>query len=286
MIRLVSDLHIDINKDSNFKFRYLNDYDALFIAGDIAGSYQKETKFLKKLSKQINKPIFVVAGNHLGYDYYTKEEELDSYLYGYKKENPLDGTKQFSIDYIKNNTPNNVYYLDNEYIEFQDYIIFGGCMYSDYKLYPNEDLSKRSGEAYLNDFRYVRIYDKELNIVRIVNTDDYQEYFKIFMDKLNNCIKETNKNIIVLSHFCPSIKSISDKYLNQGNIYLNASYASNLEQFIINNPRIKYWFCGHCHDPKEYEIEQCKVYMYPYGYKGYEQTIPVKKWEGRLVNIQ
>ena len=45
MIRLVSDLHIDVNRDGNFGFRN-KQQDALFIAGDIAGSYEKEIKWL------------------------------------------------------------------------------------------------------------------------------------------------------------------------------------------------------------------------------------------------
>ena len=48
-IRIVSDLHVDVNKDGNFGFRH-EDQDVLFIAGDIAGSYDKEIKFLKGLS--------------------------------------------------------------------------------------------------------------------------------------------------------------------------------------------------------------------------------------------
>lgn len=289
MIRLVSDLHIDVNRDGNFGFKN-KEQDALFIAGDIAGSYQKEIKWLKGLTSTVKSPIFVVCGNHLGYDYYTREEELDMYLYGYKKQNPLEGTKQWSIDYIKKNIPDNVHYLDNEYVEWNNYIIFGGCMYSDYHLYENEDLCKRSGEAYLNDFRYVHIYDKEYNVVRPVNTDDYQKYFSIFMDKLQKCIektKDSGKDIIILSHFTPSIRSISERYLNQGNIYLNASYASNLDDFIRANKRIKYWFCGHCHDSKDYMIEQCRVVMEPYGYHvNGEQKIQPRKWYGKEINIQ
>ena len=198
-MRLVSDLHIDYNKDGNFAFRYCND-DALFIAGDIAGSYEKEVKFLKGLTTTVKCPIFVVAGNHLGYDYYKSEYDV---LFGIKKVNPLESTKQWSIDYIKNHVPKNIYYLDNEWKEWNNYIVFGGTMYSDYKLYENIDLSKRSGEHYLNDFRYVHIYDKEMNVVRPVNTDDYQKFFDVFIQKLEQCIKETDKDIIVLSHFCP-----------------------------------------------------------------------------------
>lgn len=284
LIRVVSDLHVDVNKNGNFAFRN-KPTDALFIAGDIAGSYDREVKFLNGLTSTLNCPIFAVPGNHLGYEYYTRQEELDSYLFGYKKANPLEGTKQWSIDYIKKNIPYNVHYLDNEYTELADYIVFGGCMYSDYKLYPNEDLCKRSGEAYLNDFRLVHIYDKNLNVVRLVNTDDYQVYFKLFMNKLVDCINNTTKDIIVLSHFCPSIKCISNKYLNQGNIYLNASYASNLDDFIENNPRIKYWICGHCHDAQDFMIGNCRIILSPYGYKGHEQTISATKWLGTEIEV-
>lgn len=278
-ICLVSDLHIDINKDGNFGFRHTNP-DALFIAGDIAGDYKREEKFLKGLTKDLSCPIFVVAGNHLGYDYYKNQYEE---LWG-TKVNPLEGEKQWSINHIKSNIPENVHYLDNEYVELDDYIVFGGCMYSDYKLYPNEDLSKRSGEQFLNDFRFVRILDKK--VVRPINTDDYQRLHQIFLDKLKDCLAKTDKDVIVLTHFAPSIKSVSDKYLNQGNIYINASYASNMEQFILDNPRIKYWYHGHVHDHFDYTVGQCRVVCEPYGYhsNGEQKTSP-KKWYGKEIEI-
>ena len=279
--RLVSDLHIDVNRDGNFGFRH-KECDVLFIAGDIAGDYRREEKFLNGLATDLTCPIFVVAGNHLGYDYY-KNQALEG-LWEIKP-NPLDGEKLWSINHIKKNVPENVHYLDNDYVELENYIVFGGCMYSDYKLYPNEDLSKRSGEMYLNDFRYVRIHDKKLNVVRPINTDDYQNLHKKFVQKLKKCIKETDKDIIVLSHFAPSIQSISDKYLDQGNVYLNASYASNMEDFILQNGRIKYWHHGHVHDSFDYMIGQCRVICSPYGYSGREQKISPKKWYGKEIEI-
>ena len=279
--RLVSDLHIDVNRDGNFGFRH-KECDVLFIAGDIAGDYRREEKFLNGLATDLTCPIFVVAGNHLGYDYY-KNQALEG-LWEIKP-NPLDGEKQWSINHIKKNVPENVHYLDNDYVELENYIVFGGCMYSDYKLYPNEDLSKRSGEMYLNDFRYVMIHDKKLNVVRPINTDDYQNLHKKFVQKLKKCIKETDKDIIVLSHFAPSIQSISNKYLDQGNVYLNASYASNMEDFILQNERIKYWHHGHVHDSFDYMIGQCRVICSPYGYSGREQKISPKKWYGKEIEI-
>ena len=275
-IKLVSDLHIDINKDNNFKFRY-EDYDVLFIAGDIAGSYIKEKEFLEKLGNQIKKPIYVIAGNHLGYDY--------CYIPVFDFQKPIQGTKQWSIDYLKKHVPENVHYMDNEYVKLGNYILFAGTMYSDYKLYPNQYLSIRAGGSWLNDFRYVHIYDKKQKIIRRITPYDYIKYYSSFMRKLKKCLKETTEDIILLTHFTPSIKCISDKYLNTGDTYLNASYASNMEKFILKNPRIKYWHCGHCHDSKDFMIGQCRVILEPYGYFGGEQTVKPAKWSGKTIEV-
>lgn len=285
--RIVSDLHVDVNRDGNFGFRHL-DQDILFIAGDIAGSYERELKFLQGLSKDITCPIYVVAGNHLGYDYHTNDY-YDYYTGDYfgsfhgKKANPLQGTKQWSIDYLKKNMPENITYLDNDYVDIGDYIVFGGTMYSDYKLYPDQELNQRVGEQYLNDFRYVHIKDKD--VIRPVNTDDYIKYHAKFMRKLKKCIKETDKDIIVLAHFAPSIKSIESKYL-KGIVQLNASYASNMEQFILDNPRIKYFIHGHVHSSFDYSIGQCQVLCCPFGYHiNGEQRLSAKKWNGMEIDL-
>lgn len=279
-IKITSDLHIDINKDSNFGFRINPDYDALFIAGDIAGGWENEEKFLNSISK-LNIPVYAIAGNHLGYDY---KNDPYTYISSVYDSTPTKiGTKQWSIDYLKKNTPDNIHYMDNEYIDLGNYILFAGTMYSDYKLYPNKNLSIQAGGAWLNDFRYVYIEDKKC--IRRITPYDYIKYHSLFMRRLRKCIKETDKDIIVMTHFCPSEKSISDKYLKGNDVYLNASYASNMEKFIINNPRIKYWICGHVHHEHEYEIGQCKIISCPYGYFGREQKVKPRKWFGKTIEI-
>lgn len=274
-IKLVSDLHVDINKDGNFGFRHDN-FDILLIAGDVAGGYEREKKFLDGLSKDITCPIYVIAGNHLGYDYSYSPERI--YMSAIDR---LCGTKQWSIDFLKNNLPENVHYMDNEYIDLGNYILFAGTMYSDYKLYPNKALCIQAGGAWLNDFRYVHIYDKKQKVIRRITPYDYIKYHSLFMRRLRKCIKETNKDIIVMTHFCPSIKSISEKYLKGNDIYLNASYASNMEKFILDNPRIKIWCTGHVHHQHEYQIGGCRVISAPYGYHtNGEQKQSPKKWHG------
>ena len=279
-IKIASDLHVDLNKDGNFGFRH-DKFDMLLIAGDIAGSYRKEKKFLDGLSKDITVPIYVIAGNHLGYDY--SNDKLFSICFGIN--NNIDGTKQWSINYLKKNLPNNIHYMDNDWVDIGDYVLFGGTMYSNYELYENHDLCKSCGLNWLNDFKYVYEYFPKEKIIRPITPEDYCAWFKKFKRRLNKCIKETEKDLIIMTHFCPSIKSISNEYLKGNEKYLNASYASNLESYIKKNPRIKLWICGHVHHAHEYQIGECKVISCPYGYFGREQKVSPKKWHGKDFEI-
>ena len=282
-ILVVSDLHVDINKCNYFGFMdKLDNVDLVLIAGDISGGYHSESVFLNKL-KQLDKSFVVVAGNHLGYDY---NKIIAKNVWG----DVLVGTKDWSIQYLKKQCSN---YLENEYIKMGDKIIFGATMYTDYKLYGNKSLNicKNTSERWLNDFRYVHTYDKKENIIRPITADDYINRFKLFKRKLNKMLKETTEDVIIVTHFAPSVKSISEKYLNQRptltnpGYYLNAVYASNLEKFIKDNPRIKLWAHGHVHDCFDYYIGDCRVVCHPYGYHGYEQSLKPEEYYGLTLNL-
>ena len=52
---------------------------------------------------------------------------------------------------------------------------------------------------------------------------------------------------------------------------MNGAYSSDLNDFILDNPQIKYWTHGHTHEPFRYMIGQCEVICNPRGYKYYEQ---------------
>jgi hypothetical protein len=51
---------------------------------------------------------------------------------------------------------------------------------------------------------------------------------------------------------------------------MNGGYASDLSEFILDNPEIKFWTHGHMHDPSDYMIGDCRVICNPRGYVGYE----------------
>lgn len=289
-IRVVSDLHVDINGTN---FDKLNDL--LLIAGDTAGSCNAEIDFLK------DKKFIAVGGNHLGYEY--QNERLKRTMLMGKDYDPTIETKQ---DCIKRLTTQYKefpqVYLENNYIKHEGIIIFGGTMYSDYNLYKRKywnledskettvSISKDTGRHWLNDFR--RVYTKDKKIIRPMDPDDYVKYFRQFKKALKKCLEETTEDIIVVTHFCPSKKSISPTYRNDRptfrhpGFWLNASYASNLENFIKKNPRIKLWACGHCHWETSYKIGDCTVVMAPYGYYEHDTPVSPQEYEGKLLDIQ
>ena len=294
-IRIISDLHVDVNKrymeiefgDYGF-LKHTFETDIILVAGDTAGSSYKEHEFFSILrNEDVMTPVIAVGGNHLGYDYY-KYRQTNAML-GYN--NPLDQTKEDCIKQMKKDPF--VTYLDNDYIEQDNYIIYGGTMYSDFLLYgkKQKDACKNNSERWLNDFRYVYTFDKKQNMVRPVTSDDYEKWFKKFIRGLNKCIKETNKDIIVLSHFAPSIKSIESKYLNKPDRFsqpgssINAVYASNLEDYIKDNPRIKLWVHGHVHSSFDYNIGQCRVVCEPYGYFHDEGTLVPHEYMGKIIEL-
>ena len=289
-IRVISDLHVDVNRTQYFGFMdNPENVDLNIICGDVAGDYIREEDFLKTLDI----PTICICGNHLGYNY-DSIQKVNLYM-GIGQRDVRDCTKE---DCIKKLTKmdfsnGNVTYLENEYLSFGDYIIFGGCMYSDFRLYGNKhkENCKITALRWLNDFRYVYTYDKNKKLVRPIDPKDYCTWYNRFMRKLKKCIEENqDKKIIVVTHFAPSIKSIDSKYLNKPNRFsspgseLNAVYANNLEQFIMDNPQIKYWFHGHVHSCFDYNIGNCRVVCNPFGYK-HENKIKTTHYLGKVLEI-
>ena len=69
--------------------------------------------------------------------------------------------------------------------------------------------------------------------------------------------------VIIVTHHAPSPHSIDKKY--EGDL-LNAAFASNLNQYIIQNPQIRVWAHGHVHNPCDYILGETRVVCCPFGY--------------------
>lgn len=244
-IRILSDLHLDINR--NYPIEYDKNTEEVFtvIAGDTSGYPEDTIKFLKE-NQYIKNGVFV-SGNHIVYN----DERLDirSLQDILKKEFPKES---------------NITYLENDYKVVNDIVFVGATLWTDYKYCGQQETNMWIASRYMNDFRWGRWKDSDGNIQRLEPSNCLQMHEES-ISYIDNITKQyPNNKIVVVTHHCPSPKCLSDKYINSS---INASYISDLEQFILDRPNICAWCCGHIHNSIEFLIGNCKVISNPRGYQ-------------------
>lgn len=278
-IRVLSDLHYDYNSyklDSYIIYGFeneINNTDLVLIAGDIGGSSEVEQKFLDRLQSRItgNTKVCVVCGNHLGYNMIS----TTNYFKNTKESQLLDLRLKYAKD--------NIFYLENDFVDLGEYVVVGCCLYTDFSLYNYKDLNKNNAEKYMNDFRYVLTMEYDNGVIRTVTPDDYEKWFNNSVEYIKKmCKRFENKKIILLTHFLVTPQSISLKYIADE---LNPFYCTNLEQLLLDNPNIVLVVCGHSHEPSDIQIGDIRVILEPYGYCGKEQDLLPQGYYGKVIEI-
>lgn len=241
-IRIISDIHTDINQDKNYQFDFGDDF--VVNCGDTAGDRITTADWVRTFMKR---GIFV-EGNHLGYNRIT-------YDFG--------DTKEESIKYLKKHFKNgDVRFLENNTYIIAD-IVFAGCtLYTDFNLYEKPvyclDLARKS----MNDFRYVKVKDKEL--IRTLTPQDTIKWHKRSINFINKtCNRYPDKKIIVVTHYAPSADCISEEY--KGDM-LNAAFTSDLEWVMKENDNLVLWCHGHMHTDVDFTKYGTRVVCCPWGY--------------------
>lgn len=271
-INLISDLHLDINNATILDYGFiksLSDIDVLLIAGDTSGSFHNECNNLNMLEEYIETnglktKVLAIGGNHSFYDYDIEHI-----------------TKTRGIQFLRerfNSFP--VMYLENDFVQIDDIVFWGATFYTDLNL-KHDIQSAVFYSRYLNDFRYVYkdVDTKYDNLEKIIQPCDYIKWNKESFEKLQEVVKKDFvKKIIVLTHHAPNGKSISEEYVNEDT---NPLYASDFSEFILDNPKIKYWCHGHIHTPSDYYIGDTRILCNPHGYNNNK----VKSYKGIIFDI-
>ena len=243
LLRIISDIHCDININDEIKYDFGNDF--VICCGDISGDRFKTAEWIKKYIKR----GIVVAGNHLGYNWISGDEE-----------DTLDN----SIKYLQNEFSDEpIYFLENQHIEIDNVIFIGCILFTDFNLYNDELLSRMTAYRSMNDYRYVKIlkYKK----VKLMSPDEQIIRHKRSKKYIENiCKKNPDKKIVVITHHAPSEQSIEYKYKND---LLSSAFASNLESLIEKYPNIKLWCHGHVHHVCDYKVFDTRIVANPRGYR-------------------
>lgn len=264
-IRIISDIHADYNAHKKYKFNFESDY--VINCGDTAGNAKACIKWISNNMKR----GLLVMGNHFGYS--SAFPELD------QKPSPLDiSNNEPLLRHPKNSKSNQMLLLSKKYTrdeklrfisnskaELDNIIILGTTLYTDFALYGDEHIEESMYQAkhFINDFRLitvrghrkytrtpdgwkVKMVKREEGIPRLYTPEDHAYYFNFSFNFLKEKVEEyKDKKIIIATHFAPSPYSLDPKYAGSP---LNPFFASNLNEFIINNPQIRLWAHGHCVD--------------------------------------
>lgn len=243
-VRILSDLHIDQNRHLELEDK--NTF--TIIAGDISKNPNISIDWIRA---NLRKGLFI-EGNHA----FTNEGLPLQVIYDRLR-------LSFPID-------NNISFLQNEYKEINNKIFIGCTLWTDFKLGGYYSFTKNYG-SYRSLDSYIRgnILDENLQKRKLTMDDTIKEFNKsiAYIDYV--CKSNPNKDVIVISHHCPSMVCSAPKFKDS---ILNPALISYLDPFILSHKNIKAWICGHCHrDPLDTYIGQCRILMNSRGYTNFNE---------------
>jgi hypothetical protein len=120
----------------------------------------------------------------------------------------------------------------------------------------------------MNDYRAIENYYSDTGFYHKL-TPEYTyrlhnntlEYFQ------QSLASYQDQPVVVITHHAPSFQSIHERYRGD---HMNAGYASDLSEFILAHPQIKYWVHGHTHTDFDYQVGSTRVLCNPRGYYPHE----------------
>lgn len=234
-----SDVHLDhwCNTDDYESFIPERNSDVLLIAGDIATMEENNLIKIKRFFDVMKSRYSDIMVVLGNHDYWgsTLECAIEQY-------------KKFGVTV-----------LNNEALSLcDDVVLYGGTMWTR----VTDPVMQWVVHRWMNDSRYIDGY----NISRL--NHEYDSFMTGLAEKLE-C--DDGKIFVVCSHHAPSYQSSHPFFRSS----ITCGYCNNDDEFIANQPQIKYWIHGHVHNTNDYTIENCMVKCNPRGYP-HERHLPYK----------
>lgn len=259
-VNVISDLHLE------FDDLVLPGGDVLILSGDIC-----EAKNVKK--DQYSEDAVQFKFEHKRSDRYIRffVEECAKYkhvLYVMGNHEHYGFRFDKTYNHLKANLPDNIVLLEKESVEIDGVLFVGATLWTDCNnADPITMYTLRHG---MNDYRVIQNQYEDKNLYfKLIPEFTYADHImaKRFIGKTAE--ENPDKTIVVVTHHSPSKRSIKPKY--EKDFHMNGGYSSNLDEFVMDHPNIKFWTHGHTHDTFDYMIDQCRVICNPRGYSGYEE---------------
>lgn len=218
---------------------YLEDYRT----DDTARSLKKSFGSLCKLAQDYNRVYFMV-GNHEFYNGCF-----------------CDGLEPYNRWFREHNLDPKFQAINNEVVELNDrWVAFCCTLWTD--MNRDDPLTHEVVGHGMNDFRLIRQYhDSPLTFTTQLAYQEFQQSKQFLTEAYE---KYKDRNIVVITHHAPSFHSCAREFVQDH--HFNGGYYSNLDEFILDRPSIKWWIHGHTHHNVDYKIGECNVITNQRGY--------------------
>lgn len=246
-----SDLHIEFASPK----APLLEGENIILAGDIsvlrclnpvmndAGNRKCRDRTLKffEIIQENFKNVYYLTGNHESYNFNI---DLES-------------------EYISKYLPGVIHLNDSEVQIDEKTVLLGGSLWTDFN---NENpLTMEVVRRGMNDFKL--IYTGENDSFKPEHALEKHRKTMIFLKDAVE--RNKNKKIVIATHHAPSFKGINRSH---GGNNLDYGYATDLSEFILDNPQIKAWVFGHTHIQTWFNVGDTVCYSNARGYEGYEKS--------------
>jgi hypothetical protein len=184
-----------------------------------------------------------------------------------------NGVFENSADILKNFLKDSgVVFLDKTSTQLPgDIALWGGTLWTDFC--GQNPIYMEAARRGMNDYYVIQTGNRTLKPIDIIG-----EHAGSLIDLEEFLYDTPASSVVVMTHMAPSSQSRHPRYPVEDP--LNWSYYSNLEEMILNNPKIKVWVHGHTHDSHDYMIGETRVICNPRGYASNQIT-----QENRLFDI-
>ena len=251
-LQVVSDLHLEFSDI----FIPNAGADVLILAGDILVAEKllrpnseqgtKFRNFFEKVSKDFPHVIYI-AGNHEFYG--------GGHFYG-------------SIDKLRNYCQenfDNVYFLEDEVKRIDDVLFVGATLWTD--MNSGDPMTLLHVKDGMNDYRAIK--DDRKGYIPIKPQDTIERHIRS-KEYIQTIVAnaEPDQKIVVVGHHTPSWQSCAEQYRHD--YLMNGAYHNRLDEYIMDQPKIKLWIHGHTHVAFDYMIGETRIVCNPRGYESYD----------------
>ena len=255
-IQVVSDLHLEFN--SNIVINNAG-ADLLCLAGDVCLAYHL---YRHPIGGSINN-----AENGEKADRYRKffdhvSKEFDQVLYVMGNHEHYSGRWNDTANWLREALDpwSNITLMDDAWLNFGNVRIIGTTLWTD--LNRGDPLTVMSVKDMMNDYRAITI-NRDGVYHKLRPVDTIAAHHRA-LETIRMGAEQWEGDVVILGHHCPSPQSIHEIYRSEH--IMNGAFGSNLDDFILSQPKIKVWIHGHTHHPFDYHIGDCRVVCNPHGY--------------------